>query len=93
MISESNFTYAHGLMNYSQPCCRIIMVDDISIVTGKTKKFGTVDYAIFSAILIVSAAIGFYFAWVDRRKTTIKDYMLAGGNMQVRTLMSVTYGS
>ena len=88
MISESNFTYAYGLMNYSQPCCRIIMVDDISIVTGKTKKFGTVDYALFSAILIVSAAIGFYFAWVDRRKTTIKDYMLAGGNMQVRTLIT-----
>ena len=61
------------------------MVDDVSIVTGKTNVFGVVDYVLFASILIISAAIGFYFAWVDRKKTTIKDYMLAGGNMRVST--------
>ncbi|XP_076443078.1 sodium-coupled monocarboxylate transporter 2-like [Babylonia areolata] len=56
---------------------------DVSIITGKTTVFGSVDYVFFVGVLLTSAAIGFYFAWIDRHKVTIKDYMLAGGNMKV----------
>jgi sodium-coupled monocarboxylate transporter 8/12 len=56
---------------------------DVSIITGKTKTFGVWDYVLFVAILVISAGIGFYHAWKDRRKQTVKDFLLAGGNMQV----------
>ena len=61
-------------------------VENISIVTGKTKTFSVLDYVIFAAILVISASIGFYHAWKDRRKQTLKEFLLAGGNMQVRPL-------
>ncbi|XP_076445209.1 sodium-coupled monocarboxylate transporter 1-like [Babylonia areolata] len=63
------------------------MVEDVSIVTGKTKTFSVLDYVIFAAILVVSASIGFYHAWKDRRKQTLKEFLLAGGNMQVAPVM------
>ncbi|KAK7111529.1 sodium-coupled monocarboxylate transporter 1-like [Littorina saxatilis] len=58
------------------------MVENVSIVTGVTKTFSTLDYIIFAGILIISAGIGFYHAWKDRRKDTLKEFLLAGGNMQ-----------
>ena len=40
--------------------------------------FGVVDYIIFSLLFLVSAAIGIYFAVVDRRKKSSENYLLAG---------------
>ncbi|XP_070179821.1 sodium-coupled monocarboxylate transporter 2-like [Littorina saxatilis] len=54
-----------------------------SIEKGKINIFHIADYVMFVLILLVSATIGFYFAWTDRKKQTIKEYMLAGGNMQM----------
>ncbi|KAK7475399.1 hypothetical protein BaRGS_00033349, partial [Batillaria attramentaria] len=58
-------------------------VEDVSIETGKTKTFSALDYVIFAAILVISASIGFYNAWKDRRDLTLKNFLLAGGNMQL----------
>ena len=42
--------------------------------------FGTWDYVIFGVVLAISAGIGIYFAWIDRKKGT-KEYMMGGGNV------------
>lgn len=52
-----------------------------SFQTGDRNKFTTVDYVLFGLTLAVSASIGFYYAWVDRRKKNIKEFLMAGGNM------------
>ncbi|CAG2198860.1 SLC5A6 [Mytilus edulis] len=44
-------------------------------------SFTTVDYVLFALTLAVSASIGFYYAWADRRKKNIKEFLMAGGNM------------
>ncbi|RUS84523.1 hypothetical protein EGW08_007692 [Elysia chlorotica] len=54
---------------------------DYSFNTGKLKQFSPLDYVLFSAVLIVSAAIGLYNAWRDRRKRSLDDYLLAGRSM------------
>ncbi|CAG2177072.1 unnamed protein product, partial [Oppiella nova] len=40
--------------------------------------FGAVDYVVFIAMLMISTAIGLYYAWKDR-KTTNEDEFLRGG--------------
>ncbi|KAK3090857.1 hypothetical protein FSP39_015275 [Pinctada imbricata] len=52
-----------------------------SFQTGTYSKFSTVDYVLFGLILVVSAAIGFYFAIKDRRRNNTKTFLMAGGNM------------
>uniref|UniRef100_UPI0037E79002 sodium-coupled monocarboxylate transporter 1-like n=1 Tax=Semicossyphus pulcher TaxID=241346 RepID=UPI0037E79002 len=36
------------------------------------------DYVVFALMLVVSAAIGFYFAWASRRKETSKEFLTGG---------------
>ncbi|BFZ03071.1 hypothetical protein BsWGS_06110 [Bradybaena similaris] len=54
---------------------------DFRFNTGVSKRFSTVDYVIFAAVLGISAGIGAFFAWKDRRKKGIDDFLLAGRNM------------
>ncbi|CAG5135836.1 unnamed protein product, partial [Candidula unifasciata] len=54
---------------------------DYSFNTGAVKRFSAVDYGIFAAVLAISAGIGAWFAWKDRRKKGIDDFLLAGRNM------------
>lgn len=54
---------------------------DYSFNTGKLKQFSVADYVIFAAILVISAAIGFYFAWKDRKEKSITSFLLADRNM------------
>lgn len=54
---------------------------DYSFNTGKLKQFTVVDYVIFAAVLVISAGIGFYHAWKDRRQKSIDEFLLAGRNM------------
>ncbi|KAL8566592.1 hypothetical protein ACOMHN_054814 [Nucella lapillus] len=61
------------------------MVDDI--ITRHTKTFSVLDYVIFAAILTISASIGFYHAWKDRKNQTLKEFLHAGGNMQLLPVM------
>ncbi|GFN82016.1 sodium-coupled monocarboxylate transporter 2 [Plakobranchus ocellatus] len=58
-----------------------IYYGDYSFNTGKLKQFSIADYAIFTAVLVISAGIGFYHAWKDRRKQKLDDYLLAGRSM------------
>lgn len=59
---------------------------DYSFNTGSLKQFHYVDYAMFVAVLVVSASIGLCYAWRDRRKTTLEDYLLAGRSMNPITI-------
>ncbi|XP_050394459.1 sodium-coupled monocarboxylate transporter 2 [Patella vulgata] len=49
--------------------------------TGIVNSFTPWDYVIFAAILVISAGIGFYFAFKDRKKKNIHEFLLAGRNM------------
>ena len=42
-----------------------------------SEHFGAVDYVVFIAMLMISTAIGLYYAWKDR-KTTNEDEFLRG---------------
>lgn len=54
---------------------------DYSFNTGQVKTFHPVDFVMFAAILVISAGIGFYHAWADRKKKDMANYLVAGGNM------------
>ncbi|XP_052824332.1 sodium-coupled monocarboxylate transporter 1-like [Octopus bimaculoides] len=58
-------------------------VKNYSFNTGKVSTFGVLDYVIFSFTLLVSVAIGIFYAIKDRHQTSTKAYLLAGGNMSV----------
>ncbi|XP_060576696.1 sodium-coupled monocarboxylate transporter 2-like [Ruditapes philippinarum] len=57
------------------------MADGYSIDTGEKRKFGTVDYVLFSLMFCFSAAIGFYHAYKDRNKKKTEDFHLGGRKM------------
>jgi len=48
-----------------------------------TNVFGSLDYVLFVATLVVSAAIGVYFAIKDRKSRDVKDFLLGGGKIHV----------
>ncbi|XP_067948589.1 sodium-coupled monocarboxylate transporter 2-like [Watersipora subatra] len=52
-------------------------------ITNIANTFGVVDYIVFSAALITSAAIGVYFACSGNKQKTTKEFLLADGNMSV----------
>ncbi|CAI9723615.1 sodium-coupled monocarboxylate transporter 1-like [Octopus vulgaris] len=58
-------------------------IKNYSFNTGKISTFGVLDYVIFSLTLMVSVAIGIFYAIKDRHQTSTKTYLLAGGNMSV----------
>jgi Na+/proline symporter len=45
--------------------------------------FKLVDYIIFLSMILVSAIIGFYFAWKDRKSYNINEYLLGNGKLKV----------
>jgi hypothetical protein len=47
------------------------------------QKFSIPDYAVFFAMLVVSALIGFYYAWKDKGVKTVNQVLLGGGDLQV----------
>ena len=55
-----------------------ILVDEC--FSKVTNTFGTLDFVLFGVVLAISAAIGVYFAWVDRNKDSA-EYMMGGGNV------------
>ncbi|ESP04001.1 hypothetical protein LOTGIDRAFT_185388 [Lottia gigantea] len=54
-----------------------------SFETGEKNSFSIVDYVIFAATLLISAAIGIYYAVKDRKKQNVKEFLLAGGKMPI----------
>lgn len=57
------------------------MAEDYSINTGEKRTFGAVDYVLFVLMFCASAAIGFYHAYKDRNKKSVKDFHLGGRKM------------
>ncbi|KAM7366965.1 hypothetical protein PAMP_014896 [Pampus punctatissimus] len=49
-----------------------------SLVTG---SFVVADYVVFVLMLVVSAAVGVYFAWMDKSQSTSRDFLTGGRRM------------
>ena len=57
----------------------------INIISSMLKNnFSLVDYAVFGLMLALSALIGFYYAYTDRKKTSTDEFLLGGRNQRVR---------
>ncbi|NWS74073.1 SC5A8 protein, partial [Crotophaga sulcirostris] len=50
-------------------------------VTGTMTRFSAWDYVVFTVMLLVSAAIGIYFAFAGGGQKTSKDFLMAGRRM------------
>lgn len=46
-------------------------------------RFSYLDYGIFTLVLVISAAIGFYYAWKERHKKSIDRVLLGGRKLKV----------
>ena len=54
------------------------MAREYSFHTGVKKTFHAWDYVVFGVTLLLSAAIGLYYAIRDRNKNNSEEYLLAG---------------
>lgn len=45
--------------------------------------FGIVDYLVFAAVLVISAAIGIWYAYVDRKKTSTQEFLMGGRSLSI----------
>jgi len=50
--------------------------------SAKREDLGAVDYVVLVLTLLVSVAIGLWYAWRDRNKTAT-EYLTAGGKMKI----------
>lgn len=41
-------------------------------------SFQAADYVVFAAMLLVSAAVGVYYAWADRGRSTSGEFLVGG---------------
>lgn len=41
-------------------------------------SFAVADYVVFALMLVVSAAVGFYYAWTDRSQRSSGDFLTGG---------------
>ncbi|XP_071107715.1 sodium-coupled monocarboxylate transporter 1-like [Haliotis cracherodii] len=57
------------------------MAEGYSYQTGKRNTFHVVDYVIFGGILAISASIGIFYAIRDRKKNNIRQFLMAGKDM------------
>ncbi|XP_045161682.2 sodium-coupled monocarboxylate transporter 2-like [Mercenaria mercenaria] len=57
------------------------MAGDFSIHTGMKREFGILDYILFSLLFVLSAAIGIYHAYRDRKNFDVKHFHLGGRQM------------
>jgi len=54
-----------------------------STETGVIKTFSTADYVLFVILLLLSTSIGIYFAIMDRKRQTVKEFLFASHQMNV----------
>ena len=45
--------------------------------------FSIPDYVVFSMMLVISSAIGFFYAWKERKKKTTDQVLLGGRKLKV----------
>jgi Na+/proline symporter len=54
------------------------------MTSDETKPtFSITDYAVFIAMLVLSALIGFYYAWTERHKRTLDRILLGGRKLKI----------
>lgn len=46
-------------------------------------NFSTADYIVLIILLISSALIGVYYAWVDRKRTNNQEYLTGGNQLSI----------
>lgn len=49
----------------------------------KTASFSATDYIIFILTLAISAGIGVFYAWRDKKKQTTTEFLLGGRKMSI----------
>lgn len=47
-------------------------------MSPETSSFVALDYVVFALMLVVSAAVGIYFAWTDRGQSSSGDFLTGG---------------
>lgn len=50
---------------------------------AEEKKFGIPDYVIFVLTLVISAGIGLFYAWRDKRRQSTENFLLGGRQMSI----------
>lgn len=45
--------------------------------------FGTIDYCVFTILLLASMAIGIYFGFFSKNLKTAEDYLVGGHRMKI----------
>jgi sodium-coupled monocarboxylate transporter 8/12 len=48
-----------------------------------SNRFGAADYGVFAAMLAISAIIGIYYAFKDRKTATTQDFLMGNRSMGV----------
>lgn len=46
-------------------------------------NFSAIDYTVFGLMLAISALIGFYYAFNDRKKKNTEEFLLGGRKLQI----------
>lgn len=54
----------------------------MDLEVNRENYFGAVDYGVFGFMLLVSASIGVYFGYFDKKEQTTEEYLLGGRNMK-----------
>ena len=49
---------------------------------GEVNRFTLIDYAVFALMLLVSAGIGFFYAWKERNKKKVDQVLLGGRKLK-----------
>ena len=52
-------------------------------MVDRSRQFGTWDWVLFAAMLVVSGGIGIYYGFAGRRQRTTTEFLMGGRNMQV----------
>lgn len=50
-------------------------------MSGNAGSLVVADYVVFALMLVVSAAVGFYFAWKSRGSESSRDFLTGGGKL------------
>ena len=54
-----------------------------------SSKFSVIDYAVFVATLVISAIIGFFYAWKDTHVDNVDQVLLGGRNLNVLKFLHI----
>ena len=58
-------------------------------VNMTSSKFSVIDYAVFVATLVISAIIGFFYAWKDTHVDNVDQVLLGGRNLNVLKFLQI----